>query len=116
MSFGGERTYLRCPGLGCGLRVMALYLVGALFRCRHCHGLAYECQSEDALRRAERRADKARARLGYQRGRPFGPAPEVRPKGMWMRTFWDLYGRVLAADYGAHQAFVARLQSLGDRN
>jgi len=110
--FGGARTYFRCPGPGCGRRVMALYLVGGLFRCRRCHGLVYECQGEDKLRRAERRADKARARLGYQPLRRFEPAPEVRPKGMWMRTFWDLYGRVLVADYAATEAFVARLQGL----
>jgi hypothetical protein len=39
----------------------------------------------------------------------------VRPKGMWMRRFWGLHGRVLEADYAATEAFVARLQSLGDR-
>ena len=113
--FGGARTYFRCPGPGCGRRVMALYLVDGLFRCRRCHGLAYECQGEDTLRHAERRADKARARLGYQPGRRFEIAPEVRPKGMWMRTFRDLYGRVLEADYAATEAFVARWQSLNAR-
>jgi hypothetical protein len=110
--FGGTRTYLLCPGSGCGRRVMALYLVNDLFRCRHCHGLTYESQREDARRRAGRSADKARARLEYKSWQPFGLAPMVRPKGMWTHTFWERQGRVLAADYAATEAFMARLRSL----
>jgi hypothetical protein len=113
--FGGTRAYFRCPGTGCGRRVMVLYFARCLFRCRQCHGLAYETQREDARRRAGRRADKSRARLGYQAWRPFQLAPMERPKGMWMRRSWDLYGRVLVADYDASKAFEAGLQSLADR-
>jgi hypothetical protein len=78
--FGGTRTYFRCPATGCGQPVRVLYLANGLFRCRRCHGLAYECQREDAERRAERRADKARARLGYQMWQPFklAPTPPMR--------------------------------------
>jgi hypothetical protein len=36
--YGGTRIYFRCPGPGCGRRVMALYLVDGLFRCQPCHG------------------------------------------------------------------------------
>jgi hypothetical protein len=87
-SLGGTRNYFRCPGAECSRRVMALYLVSGLFRCRRCHGLAYECQGEDAKRRAERRADKARAHLRYRIWRPFDLAPITRPKGMWRSKFW----------------------------
>jgi hypothetical protein len=113
--FGGTRHYFRCPGPSCGRQVLALYLVGGLFRCRRCHRLAYLCQLEDPYRRAGRRADKARARLGYPTWQPFKLAPLARPKGMWPRTFWDLQAMIEAADYAAHEAFVARLQSVNDR-
>jgi hypothetical protein len=79
--FGGTRHYFRCPGPGCGRRVVVLYLASGLIRCRRCHGLAYESQREDARRRAERRADKARARLRYGLWRPFDVAPWLGPKG-----------------------------------
>jgi hypothetical protein len=39
----------------------------------------------------------------------------TRPKGMWMRTFWDLRAMVEGADYAANEAFVAGLQSLNAR-
>jgi hypothetical protein len=113
--FGGTRAYFRCPGTGCGQRVMVLYLVNGLFRCRCCHGLAYECQREDARRRAGRRADKARARLGYPAWQPFTRTPMMRPKGMSRSKFWRLEGAALAADYDATEAFVTDLQSLAAR-
>jgi hypothetical protein len=113
--FGGRRLYFRCPDPTCGRRVMALYLAGELFRCRHCHGLAYASQGEDARRRARRRADKARSRLRYPEWRPFKVAPLVRPKGMWQGTFWHLQSMVLTADYAADEAFVSGLLSLGAR-
>ena len=40
-------------------RVFTLYFARGAFRCRHCHGLAYECQAEDRERRAQWRANKA---------------------------------------------------------
>ena len=67
--FGGARDYFLCPGAECGRRVSILYFRRGVFRCRHCHGLAYESQREDARLRARRRADKLRAQLGWpQRG------------------------------------------------
>lgn len=51
LPYGGQRVYLRCPGLGgpeCASRVAKLYwpLRGGGFACRRCHRLAYrKCQS-----------------------------------------------------------------------
>jgi hypothetical protein len=68
-AFGGARAYFLCPGAECGRRVSVLYFQRGAFRCRHCHGLAYESQREDARRRTRRRADKLRARLVWPRQR-----------------------------------------------
>ncbi len=38
-TFGGQRSWFECPGCGC--RRAILYAVGARFRCRTCHHLAY---------------------------------------------------------------------------
>ena len=53
MHFGGRRVWFRCPALGCGRRVAILY-GGAIFACRHCHKLVYECQRESDGDRAMR--------------------------------------------------------------
>ena len=68
-AFGGARAYFLCPGAKCGRRVSVLLFRRGVFRCRRCHGLAYESQREDARRRARRRADKLRARLGWPQRR-----------------------------------------------
>ena len=65
-TFSGARAYFLCPGAECGRRVSVLYFRTGVFRCRHCHRLAYESQREDVGRRARRRADKLRARLGWR--------------------------------------------------
>lgn len=106
--FGGARAYFLCPGTDCGRRVAVLYFARGAFRCRRCHGLAYECQREDAARRARRRANKCRARLGWPR---WGvPAPQIaaRPKGQWHTTFRRLLTSVAAADAIADGAYAAR--------
>jgi len=76
--FGGARAYFLCPGAECGRRVSALYFRRGVYRCRHCHRLAYESQREDARRRARRRADQLRARLGW-------PQQRGLPRGVWPR-------------------------------
>jgi hypothetical protein len=113
--FRGRRLYLKCPGVGCDRRVMALYFANGLFRCRHCHKLAYASQLEDARQRAMRRANKARARLGYPGWQPFTRTPMARPKRMWRSKFWRLQGAALAHDYDAQQAFAIELQNLAMR-
>jgi hypothetical protein len=104
--FGGSRTYLLCPGEGCGRRVSVLYFRRGVFRCRLCHGLAYESQREDGRRRARRRADKLRARLGWQQRRALALPIVVKPKGMWRRTFERLRGNAIAAESVATAAQV----------
>jgi hypothetical protein len=71
-------------GVACGRHVAKLHLSGRYFLCRHCHRLGDASQSEDALDRAFRRANKIRQRLG---GDPDMAARfPPKPKGMWQRT------------------------------
>jgi hypothetical protein len=113
--FGGVRTYFRCPGEECNRRVEVLYFAEGRFRCRRCHGLAYESQYEDVDRRARRRANKRRARLRYAGWAPFVYAPIVRPKGMWRRKFWRLQDSIDAGEYLACEMFTARLRRMADK-
>ena len=70
-----------CPAAGCGRRVAILY-GGGIFACRHCHQLAYFSSREDAGdRAARRRAERLRARLGWEPGILNGEGG--KPK--WMR-------------------------------
>jgi hypothetical protein len=111
-AFGGVRTYFLCPGAECGRRVSVLYFRRGVFRCRHCHGLAYESQREDARRRARRRADKLRARLGWPQQRALAVPIVVKPRGMWSRTFERLRGYAIAAESVATAAQVAHWAQL----
>src|SRR3981081_1806868 len=62
-----EMTWFICPAVGCGRRVEILY-GGGIFACRHCYRLAYASSREDVCDRAARRADRLRARLGWEPG------------------------------------------------
>jgi hypothetical protein len=106
-TFGGARAYFLCPGAECGRPVSVLYFRRGAFRCRHCHGLAYGSQREDARRRARRRADKLRARLGWPQHGALALPIEVKPKGMWSRTFERLREDAMAAETVATAAQVA---------
>ena len=77
---GGSRPWFICPALGCGRRVAILY-GGGIFACRHCYQLAYASAREDAADRAIRRADRLRARLGWEPG----ILNETGGKPKWMR-------------------------------
>lgn len=81
---GGSRAWFICPVAGCGRRVAILY-GGGIFACRHCHKLAYPSSREDAGDRAARRAERLRAKLGWQPGILNGE--EGKPKWMRWRTF-----------------------------
>jgi hypothetical protein len=96
--------------IACGRRVAKLYRAGRYFLCRHCYRLPYASQSQDVLGRLQRRAIKARRRLG---GDP-GTASEFppRPKGMWRRTYERLCEQAVEAKERADDAllpFLARL-------
>lgn len=81
-NFGGLRPWFLCPI--CGRRVAILY-GGAIFACRHCHQLVYQCQQETYRDPATRRADKIRDRLGWESG--ILNSNGEKPKGMHWRTF-----------------------------
>ena len=100
-SLGGSRAWFLCPAIGCGRRVAILY-GGGIFACRHCYQLAYASSREDASDRT-RRADRLRARLGWEPGILNGEGS--KPK--WMR--WHTFQRLRAE----HDALVGRsLQAL----
>lgn len=86
-NLGGSRPWFICPALGCGRRVAILY-GGGIFACRHCYQLAYASAREDAGDRATRRADRIRARLGWEPGILNGNGD--KPKWMRWRTFYRL--------------------------
>ena len=77
---------------------MALLYSGSIFACRHCHQLAYPCQSEAGYDRATRRADRIRDRLGWEPG--ILNWSGGKPKGM----HWNTYKRLKAE----HDALVAQ--------
>lgn len=82
-NYGGHRPWFVCPK--CGRRVSKLYQNGELFLCRHCHKLAYACQSEDSLLRLMRKAKRIRERLDCSRN--LTEPILFKPKGMHQRTF-----------------------------
>ena len=94
-NFGGSRAWFLCPAMGCGRRVAILY-GGTIFACRHCYQLAYASSRDDAANRSTRRADRLRARLGWEPGILNGQGD--KPK--WMR--WRTFERLTAE----HEAFV----------
>lgn len=83
-TFGGSRPWFLCPR--CGLRVRKLYRCRGFFICRHCGGLGYQSQREDAPWRAARKARKIRRRLG---GSPnlCVPFPDKPPRMRWATYF-----------------------------
>ncbi len=83
-NLGGRRAWFICPAVGCGRRVAILY-GGGIFACRRCYQLAYASSREDAGDRATRRADRLRARLGWEPGILNGEGG--KPKWMRWRTF-----------------------------
>ena len=112
--FGGTRAYFICPGPGdgadCGRRITKLHLSQRYFLCRHCNQLAYASQYEQPWKRALRRANKLKQRLGIDVGiaEPF-PA---KPKGMWGRTYGCLLDEILQAEMLANEAQANRFQRL----
>lgn len=81
--FGNFRLYFICPayrgGRACSRRAVNLYFRGGYFLCRQCQCVAYASQSEDALNRALRAANKHRTAIKADLG-VGSLAP--KPKGM----------------------------------
>jgi hypothetical protein len=103
--FGGSRPWFVCPGvvdgIPCRRRVGKLYGPGRYFLCRHCYGLAYQSQREQAHDRALRRAVAIRRRLGGEPGM-LCPFPE-KPKGMHWRSYERLRQRAAKAEGAANE-------------
>ena len=112
--FGGSRSYFICPGPGfgtdCGRRVAKLHLSRRYFLCRHCNQLAYAAQFEQPWKRALRKADKLKQRLGINVGIA-EPFPD-KPRGMWTRTFDCLLNEMLQAEILANEAQSNMLKRL----
>jgi hypothetical protein len=107
--FGGTQPFFICPGVpyrsACNRRVVKLYSLNGLLLCRHCHGLAYASENEDAADRARRNAGKIKQRLG---GSPeWGARFPPKPKGMHQRTYEKLWYRFLEAEERADAAWEA---------
>jgi hypothetical protein len=107
--FGGSRAYFICPGPGprpgngtdCGRRTTKLHLSQHYFLCRHCNQLAYASQYERPWKRALRRVNKLKQRLGIDVG--IGDPFLEKPKGMWARTFDYLLIEMLQAEMLAYE-------------
>lgn len=105
--FGGERPWFRCPG--CLGRRAVLFGAGGRFRCRACHGLAYDSTRESARERDRRRADALRRRIGSEPGALDAPG---KPKGMHPRTFGRIVAEINARERAAHAASTAEAAAL----
>ena len=107
-NLGGSRAWFVCPAVGCGRRVATLY-GGGIFACRHCCQLAYASSREDAGGRATRRADRLRARLGWEPGILNGEVRSPKVMGgqpMRLISTPDLNCFVLSPDSGMFEHFV----------
>lgn len=95
--YGGSRPWFICPGIvngvPCSRRVGRLFSGGDYFLCRHCYGIKYASQSEDPLRRAQRRAGKLSEQI-------HGRAGQTKPR-RWRRTEDRLRERCVAAELEA---------------
>jgi hypothetical protein len=104
---GGWRTWFVCPE--CRKHFAFLRAGGGRVACRHCLGLAYQCQSESASDRLLRRADKLRERLGWPPG-VINP-PGFRPKYMRQATYERLRLECLIITHQVLMEYSAWLKS-----
>lgn len=114
--YGGERSWLQCPG--CQRRVATLHMKDCLFLCRRCNDLAYAVQREDIWDRAIRAQRRVLQKLsaGDLSIDQEWFSPPQRPKGMHDRT----YRRHCTAAKRAHlrqsEAYYKLLVDLLKRN
>ena len=92
-NYGGTRSWLQCPVVGCGRRVGVLYATGTSLACRRCCALGYRSQREDVGSRRLRQARKIAARLGMPGDLPF---TFPKPKRMHSNTYDELRRHYLA--------------------
>jgi hypothetical protein len=111
-NLGGQRPWFLCPALGCRRRVAILY-GGGIFACRHCYQLAYPSQREEAYDRMARKADRIRAKLGWQQG-ILNPKGWQKPKGMHWKTFEQLNAQHDAFAQISLAGMAARMNLLGE--
>lgn len=101
-----RRTWLCCPTLSCGRRVIALYFRDGFF-CRRCLNLAYPSQSRSRIQRLFAQYARLEQRIGLVEGEP------IRPKGMHRRTYEPLAARARTLHdsiYGPVERAMARVR------
>jgi hypothetical protein len=112
--FGGSRPYFECPGVvkgvACGRRAAKLYDPAHLFLCRHCYRLAYATQGMDKGKRALRKANRIRLRLGGEPGMLSLFPP--KPRGMWWKTYERLRAATDEADLLGMGALTIRAERI----
>lgn len=101
-NYGGTRPWFQCPR--CTKRVAVLYLRSGRFMCRHCGGIVYASQADDAIGRAWRRQGKLEARLGDG---------WARPKGMHRATRTKLLAAILACEERRDEALYTYMAQHG---
>jgi hypothetical protein len=97
-NFGGLRVLIECPGCHCRCSVM--YMRYCLLRCRTCHSLTYESQSEGLLGRLAIKRRKLAATLS---------ASGNRPHGMHLTTFTKLQSSITELDAAIDAYICARI-------
>jgi hypothetical protein len=107
---GGQRAWWVCPMRACGRRVAVLYGGRRVLVCRHCHRLAYRSQRETKTKRAIRRSEKTKRRLGWPPGLLNDRGG--KPKGMHWRTYWRVLRQHVDAQAVALKAFGAQIGML----
>jgi UvrD/REP helicase N-terminal domain len=90
-------------------RVAKLY--GPCFACRRCLGLGYASHRENPLRRAMRREQMIKMRLGGSND-PLEPFPQ-KPRGMHWRTYQRLRDQAHAAKAEADHLLAESIPGLG---
>ena len=108
-NYGGTRTWFRCPR--CDRRVAVLF-GGKRFWCRHCHGIAYAVENEDAMSRLLRRSNKLRERIKVKAGTAYPVT--FKPKHMHQRTFDRIRWQIQEIELGFWLAMGERFNLTPD--
>jgi len=102
--YGGRQAWFVCPA--CSRRRAIVYLRDE-FRCRDCHGLAYQSQRWGKVERLVQKTERIGKRLdGISVAGEFIP---MRPKWMQERTYERVLENYRGAESSSREAIVARL-------